>query len=37
MVERRLLHFLKNIERVEKETRKKRNIVIRWKRMKIKV
>ncbi len=36
MEEKRLLSFLKNLEKVEKEARKKRNIVIRWKRMKIK-
>jgi len=35
--EKELLSFLKNIEKAEKEARKKRNIVIRWKRMKVKV
>jgi len=37
LTEKELLSFLKNIEKAEKEARKKRNIVIRWKRMKVKV
>ena len=32
-----LLNLLKRIERVKKDARKKRNLVIRWKRMKVKV
>gem|GEM_PF-5132318 len=36
MEEKKLLNFLKNLEKAEKEARKKRNIAIRWKRMKIK-
>ncbi len=37
LTEKELLSFLKNIEKAEKEARKKRNIVIRWKRIKVKV
>ena len=35
MVRRKILNLLKDIERVEREARRKRNIVIRWKKMKI--
>ncbi len=37
LVEKGLLKLLKEVEKVEKEARKNRNIVIRWKRMKVKV
>jgi len=36
-VGKELLNLLKRIERVEKDARKKRNLVIRWKRMRVKV